>query len=97
MHIDDEFLHQALSELIGAQQAAFGLFAAALFEQIDAAQFKNDLEKMIDSRHASFHPAAVRMALGAIAAADAHLERTSRRTSGLSVASPDSAVRWDEP
>ncbi len=75
MNIDAKFVAEALSELISAQQEAFGIVTAALCRQVDPEQLKADIGSILSAPadRPPFHPVAVRLAEGAMAAADAQL------------------------
>lgn len=71
--LKDEELKQLFAELISAQTDAIGLVVAAISRQLDINRLSVDLKSQIDAatktRLAS--PLAIRIATGALAAADA--------------------------
>lgn len=73
--IDATFVADALSELIAAQQEALGIVTAALCQQLDPQRLKADIAGILSASaaRAPFHPVAVRLAEGAMAAADAQM------------------------
>lgn len=71
--LKDEELKQLIAELINAQTEAFGLVIAAVSQQLDINRLSADLRAQLEAAKTTraIPPLAIRIATGALAAADA--------------------------
>lgn len=71
--MDEKQLQQLFAELIEAQGQALAIVVSALCRQVDPARLTNDLRKQIEAagQLRGISPIAIKMARGAMAAAEA--------------------------